>query len=43
MYWKFKNLFTKRSKFRRIERKLDYLDKKLEAWILMTEDLYLKK
>jgi len=42
-YWKIKDLFTKRSKFRKIERQLDYLDKKLEAWVLTIEELYVKK
>ena len=43
MYWNIKDLFTKRSKFRKIELELDYLDKKLEAWVLTIEELYQKK
>ena len=43
MYWNIKDLLTKRSKFRKIERELDYLDKKLEAWVLTIEELYVKK
>ena len=43
LWWRFKDLFTKRSKFRRLERQIDYVDKKLEAWILTIEELYIKK
>ena len=43
LWWRFKDLFTKRSKFRRLERRIDYIDKKLEAWILTIEELYVKK
>jgi hypothetical protein len=39
LWWRFKDLFTKRSKFRRLERRQDYLEKKLEAWIGTVENL----
>ena len=38
-----KYLFNQRSKIRMLERKVDYLDKKLEAWVMTIEELYIKK
>ena len=38
-----KNLFNQRSKIHILERKVDYLDKKLEAWIMTFEELYVRK
>ena len=38
-----KDLFNQRSKIRMLERKVDYLDKKLEAWIMTFEQLYVRK
>lgn len=43
LWWKFKDTITKRSKFRRLERRQDYLEKKLEAWVMTIEELYVKK
>lgn len=38
-----KYLFNQRSKIRMLERKVDYLDKKLEAWVMTIEELYTRK
>jgi len=38
-----KNLFNQRSKIHMLERKVDYLDKKLEAWVMTFEELYVRK
>ena len=36
-------MIDQQSKIRRLERKVDYLDKKLEAWVMTVEELYIKK
>jgi len=38
-----KHMIDQQSKIRRLERKVDYLDKKLEAWVMTVEELYIKK
>ena len=38
-----KDLFNQRSKIHMLERKVDYLDKKLEAWVMTFEELYVRK
>lgn len=38
-----KYFFNQRSKIRMLERKVNYLDKKLEAWVMTIEELYVRK
>ncbi len=38
-----KHFFNQRSKIRMLERKVNYLDKKLEAWVFTIEELYVRK
>jgi hypothetical protein len=42
LWWRFKDLFSKRSKFRKLERKVDYLDHKLTAFVLYVEEMLQK-
>ena len=42
LWWKFKDIFSKRSKFRRLERKVDYLEHKLEAFVFYVEEIIKK-